>query len=178
MSDREIKPEKIAAVSEIKEKVNEASIVFVSDYRGMTVTEMTDFRAALRQDGASAKVYKNTLARRAFDELGLSYDADLLKGPSIIITALKDSVKASKVVVKYSNQVEALRLKGGFLDSQSIDESVIKELATLPTREELIAKAVGQVKAPLSGLVAQLSAPIRGLIGVLNSIEKKKQEEN
>lgn len=176
MSEKVISQEKKDTVTEIVGKLNAASIVFVSDFRGLTVSQITNLRSALRKDEAEAKVYKNKLAKRAFDESGIEYDENLLKGPSLFITTTSDVAKVSKILVTYGKDQEAFKIKGGFLDKKIIDEQAIKELADLPSRDELIARVVGQIKAPITGFVTQLSSPIRGIVGVLNSIEKKKQE--
>lgn len=169
-----IRPEKVATIEQITSQLQNSRLVVLSDYRGMTANQMNDLRKELSGSGVSANVYKNTLARRAFNDLEIEFPADLLQGPTIMISTETDAVEASKTVVKFSKSNEALKIKGGVLQNAHVDESTIKELAKLPGRDELIAKTVGLIKAPLTGLVASLSSPVRGLGNVLTAIQNKK----
>lgn len=169
-----IRPEKVATIEQITGQLENSRLVVLSDYRGMTANEMTEFRKELGKSGVSANIYKNTLARRAFNDLNIEFPADLLQGPTIMISTDTDAVEASKTVVKFSKSNEALKIKGGVLQNAHVDESTINELAKLPGRDELVAKAVGLIKAPLTGLVANLSSPVRGLGNVLTAIQNKK----
>lgn len=168
--------EKSKVLDSIKGKLS-SSIILLADFRGLTVSELTTLRREIKREGGSASVYKNTLTRKALDELNISCPEALLKGPSLFLNA-EDPVKLSKLLVKYTKDLDRLKIKGGFLDKSSLDESQIIQLASLPSREELIAKAVGTIKAPLSRLVASLSSPIRGLVYTLSAIKEKKQEVN
>jgi len=166
------------AVNEICQKVSDSSVSIISGFRGLSVPEISDFRKQIRETGGEASVYKNTLLRFAFDHLGISCPDDVLFGPTLLVTTSLDAAKVSKVVKNCVDNYEGLNIKGGVLDKQHVDEGIIKELAELPGREELISKTVGLVKGPLTGLVFGLKSPISGLINVLNSIQNKKQEDS
>lgn len=171
---KEVKTEKIQIVEEISNKVKSSQLVVVSNYSGLSANDINALRKGLRQSGASAAIYKNTLTRRALDGLNISYPAELLQGPNIFITTDEDVVKVSKVLVDYAKGNESLTIKGGLMQESSVDEQSIIELAKLPGREVLIAKAVGLIKAPLTALVGNLSGPVRGFTGVLSAIKNKK----
>jgi len=165
---------KAQTVEDITQKLKEATIVVFSDFRGLNVAKLTEFRKELKTQGAEAKVYKNSLTRIAFKNLNLSYPDDLLQGPTILISSVEDMSKLTKTVVDFGKKNEALVVKGGVLDAVTLDSNAIKELAKLPSREELIAKTVALIKAPLSALVMNLSSPIRGLGNVLTAIKNQK----
>lgn len=166
--------EKGKVLGSIKEKLS-SSIILFADFRGMTVSELTLLRREVKREGGSASVYKNTLTRKALDEMNISCPDDFLKGPSLFLSG-QDPVVLSKLLVKFTKDVESLKIKGGFLDKSALDERKVVQLASLPSREELIAKVVGTIKAPLTRLVSSLSSPTRGLVYTLNAIKEKKQE--
>tara|TARA_B100000586_G_C20085243_1_gene417335 strand:+ start:492 stop:1031 length:540 start_codon:yes stop_codon:yes gene_type:complete len=174
--ERELIKQKKKQVEEISQRISGSRVAIVSDYRGLSVPEMTDFRTQINASGGKASVYKNTLIRFAFDSLEIEYPEALLKGPSLLITTDFDAVKVSKIVVNFIKECDKLAIKGGVLDQRHVDDSMIRVLAKLPDRDVLVAKTVGLIKGPLTGLVCGLKSPISGLINVLNSIKDKKQE--
>lgn len=163
-------------VSEIKENIEASDLVVAANCRGLTSNKTNAFRVKLRDSGASAKVYKNTLMRLAFKELSISYPNDLLIGPTLLIHTREDVVSLSKAIVGYLKESDSVSIKGGLLQKSYVDEAGIKNLATLPSKEELIAKTVSMIKSPITGFVSGVSSPLRGLVAVLKQIEIKKQE--
>lgn len=163
-------------VNEIKANIEASDLVVATDYRGLSANKSNEFRSKIRDSGAEAKVYKNTLMRLAFNELSISYPSELLVGPTLLIHTKNDVVSLSKAIVGYLKDNDKVSIKGGLLQQSFIDESNVKNLATLPSKEELIAKSVGMIKAPLVGFVSGVSSPLRGLVAVLKQIENKKQE--
>lgn len=173
---RQIKPEKKDALQKIKSKIEQGTISIFADYRGLTVGQVTKLRVAIRKKNGEMYVCKNTLARRALQELNIACPDALLSGPSALINTTADPVQMTKVLVDAAKDMEKLTIKGGIFQNESVDESKIKQLAKLPSREVLIAQVIGQIKAPLTALVMTISGPIRGLVYVLKAIEEKKQE--
>ena len=167
--------EKQKKVDQLTENLKQSRGIIVANYRGLTVTELTDLRSRLRKYGSKATVYKNGITKRAFQISERKCPEDLLKGPNILVTTDTDAVNMSKQVVDFSKETEKLTIKGGFLSEDYIDDKMINQLAKLPSRDELIAKAVGLIKAPLSGLVMRLASPVNGLVNVLNNIKEEKQ---
>lgn len=165
---------KEAYVSALKERLGASNVVVVADFRGLDVGLVTELRNSLREKAASVEVCKNTLARFAFKESGLDVPAELLMGPSMIISSPNDASEVSKVLVKFSKENENLVLKGGILDKEYIQTTTIEDLSKLPGKQELIAKTVGQIKAPLTNLLVGLKSPINGFINVLRAIQTKK----
>lgn len=168
--------EKKKIVEEIKVEIENSTLVIASDYRGISANGANELRAKLRESGATATVQKNTLVRIAFNELGISYPADMLVGPTLLINSGEDVASVSKALVNFMKKNDKTQIKGGLLEKSYINEAGVRALADLPSREELIAKTVYMIKAPLTGFVSGVSSPLRGLVAVLNQIETKKQE--
>ena len=162
-------------VDKLAENIEKSRGVIVAGYSGLTVSELTELRSNLRADGSFATVFKNGITKRAFGKLKRTYPEELLKGPNIIVYSETDAVSMSKHVVDFSKNNEKLIIKGGFLSEDYIDFKMIDQLAKLPSRDELIAKAVGLIKSPITGLVMSLASPVNGLVNVLNNIKSKKQ---
>jgi large subunit ribosomal protein L10 len=172
-----IRPEKRDVVQDVKEKVQDASMIVFADYRGLSVSDMTELRQQLSEEQASLTVFKNTMMRIALSELEIEYPDEMLIGPSALVRAEGDPTKVSKLLVKYAKKKECFAIKGGIYEDSIIEDSVIIQLSQLPGREELIAKSVGLIKSPITNLVLCLSSPIQGLINALNAIKEKKQED-
>ena len=176
MSKKSISPEKIEAVTEIREKIENSRIAIVTDYRGLKVNQLQELRKGLVESESNAKVYKNTLVKIALRDLDIDFPEEYFSGPTMVIVSTGDSAKAAKTVVNFNKQNEALHLKGGILDNKSIDDKVVLELSKLPSREELVAQTIAGIKSPITNFVMNMSSPIRGFIYALNAIQNKKQE--
>ena len=160
----------------IKEKIQNAkSVVFVK-FNGLTVAEDTELRREFRKNNVEYKVYKNTLIRKAFESLGITDFNDDLNGPTAVAFGA-DETGAAKVIVdaakKYQDKVT---VKSAFVDGARVDENGVKVLAAMPSREELIAKMLGSMQAPISNFVGVLSAMPRGLVVALNAIAEQKAQ--
>jgi large subunit ribosomal protein L10 len=152
------RPEKVAVVEEIATKLSEASAVFVTEYRGMTVGAMAELRNALRPTGAEHKVYKNTLARFAAEKAGLDGLKELLVGPTALTFARDDVVGAAKALRDTARTNPLLVLRGGALGTNIIGAADVTALADLPSREELLARFAGALQAPLVKTAGLLQA--------------------
>lgn len=161
-------------VEEIKQKIQGAkSVVFVK-FQGLTVAQDTELRREFRKNNVEYKVLKNTLVRRAFNELGVTdFDEDL-NGPTSVAFGA-DETGAAKVIAeavkKYENKVE---IKSAYVDGGKVDVAGVNALASMPSKEELIAKMLGSLQAPISNFVGVLSAMPRSLVIALNAIAEKK----
>lgn len=170
-----IRQEKVDAVEEIKSRVSVAPLTLFFDYRGLTVSQVSELRSEIRKANGKMGVYKNTLSRLALSSLGISTPESYVKGPTAIInSSADDATEIAKIVVKFVKDNDVVTLKGGILEGQAVNESIVNSLASLPSREVLIAQTVGAIKAPLTNLVYALSSPISGMVNVLNSIKDKK----
>lgn len=152
------RPDKVAIVEEITAKLKDARAVFVSEYRGLSVGDLAELRAPLRESGAEHKVYKNTLARLAATNAGLDGLNEHLSGPTALTFAADDSVAAAKALVDMAKTNPMLVIKGGMLGDSPMSADDIKSLASLPSREELLAKLAGAFQAPLVKTAGLLQA--------------------
>jgi large subunit ribosomal protein L10 len=143
------RPEKVAVVDEVREKLTAADAALLTEYRGLSVTDLAHLRALLRPAGAEYKIYKNTLARRAAEEAGLTELAALLVGPTAIAFIHGDAVVAAKALRDYSRTNPVLVVKGGVLGTRVIEAHDVTALADVPPREVLLARIAGGFQAPL-----------------------------
>ncbi|MBP2026183.1 50S ribosomal protein L10 [Peptoniphilus stercorisuis] len=168
---------KTQLVDEIKEKIENAESIVLVNYRGLNVEEVTELRSNFREKDVDYKVYKNTMMRRAFNELGITELDELLKGPSAVAFSNDDAVAAAKVSAEFAKDHEKLEIKAGIVDGKVIGVEEVKALAELPSREVLIAQVLGGLNAPIQGLANVLTGNLRGLAVVLQAIADKKEEE-
>jgi large subunit ribosomal protein L10 len=170
-----IKEKKAATIKKIKEKIDAAKVWILTDYRGMTVKEITDLRRKLRACGAEYKVVKNTFTVRALPEAQASLKA-MLQGPMAVLFGFEDVVEPAKVLSKFIKEAEKPKILGGVVEGQYFEEKGITALAKLKSKDELRADVVGRLKSPLFGLVNTLQGNIRKLVYVLNAIKDKKSQ--
>ncbi|MGE4169325.1 MAG: 50S ribosomal protein L10 [Candidatus Margulisiibacteriota bacterium] len=171
-----IRQEKIDVIEKVKEKVQSSSIVVFARYSGVSVSDMTSFRSQLRKQGAHALVCKNTLAKIALHQLNYQQCDDMFNGPSILVNSSEDPVRTAKIVVDFAEQSGGtLSVHGAIVEQNVIGEADLKALSKLPSKEVLIAKAIGSIKSPITGLVRSLNSPILGFIYTLNAIKNNKE---
>ncbi|OGD63013.1 50S ribosomal protein L10 [Candidatus Beckwithbacteria bacterium RBG_13_42_9] len=156
----------------LKEKAAKAKSIALTDYRGLTVAQMTNLRNKVREAGGELHVAKNTLLKLALqsDELN---QTNALEGPTLTLFAYEDEVAPIKAIVDFAKENELPHLKAGFLGQDFLNKEKLLALAKLPAREQLYAHLVGQLNAPISGFVNVLSANIRNLVYVLSAIKDK-----
>lgn len=161
-------------VGEIKERFNGSEAVLLIDYRGLSVKEMQELRRSVREAGGDIKVYKNSLTEIAIRELALPNMDEHLQGPTAFVFVEADPVAPAKALSVFAKAHQALELKGGLVQNRVIDTDGLKALATLPSREELVAKLLGTMQNPLTGTVRVLAGPARAFATVLDAIAKQK----
>lgn len=166
--------EKEAIVAELTERFAKSEVVLFADYRGLKVSEITELRNRLREAGAEFHVIKNTLARLAARNVGLTAVEGYLIGPTAIAVAEKDVAAPARILQDFSKEHKALEIKGGVLTGRVISLSEIKALAELPSREELVARLMARMQAPLAGTVGVLQALLRSLAYVLDQVREAK----
>jgi large subunit ribosomal protein L10 len=165
---------KAQIVEEIKEKISSSQSMVLVDYRGLNVAQLTELRKRYRDAGVDYKVYKNTMMRFAFKELGLEEFNEFLKGPSAVAFGINDPVSAAKISTEFAKTNDKLEIKAGIVDGKVISAEGVKSLAELPPREVLIAQVLGGFNAPIQGFANVLQGTIRGLAIALNAIAEKK----
>ncbi|HSX41516.1 MAG TPA: 50S ribosomal protein L10 [Candidatus Saccharimonadales bacterium] len=170
--------EKEQAVEQLQSDLSQLKLAVMTDYRGLTVTEISELRAKLREAGISYRVTKNTLLRLAASNTPALKDIDptTFTGPMALALSTEDEIEPARVVFQYAKTHDALEIVGAITgDGQVLSPAEVKALATLPTREQLIAQVVGTIAAPLSGLVGVMGANVRGIVTVLNAIKEAKE---
>jgi len=158
------RPEKVAVVAEVKEKLSETEGAVLTEYRGLNVSDMAVLRAALREAGGEYKIYKNTLVRFAAQELELDLD-DMLVGPTAIAMVSEkadgtpgDAVSVAKALTEFAKSNDKLVIKGGMLDQSVLSADDVKALAKIAPREVLLAQLAGAMAAPMQQFAALLKA--------------------
>jgi large subunit ribosomal protein L10 len=170
--------EKAELASALNTKFSKASVAVFADYKGLTATQADDLRRLLRATNTEVKVLKNNVARLVTKEGKLGDQAktlmDTVVGPTLVAFAYGDPAAAAKVIHKFAQDNEALKLKDSLMGERRIGASQVEELAKLPSKEVLLAKLLGTLNAPITNFVGVLAAVPRGLVTVLSAIEKKK----
>ncbi len=151
------------------ELLSRSNAIFLVNYRGMTVAEMTKLRRQLDQAETSLVVVKNTLFKRALAQTGLSLPDEMFEGPLAMGAVTGDAAAVAKTFKDAISTSQFLQLRGGVLNGRSLTADEAKALADIPSREVLLAKVVGGLQAPIAGLVNVLNGPIRGLVYVLQA---------
>lgn len=175
-----IRPEKQAAVASLKEQLSTAKGVVLTGYKGLTVAQDMKLRAKFREAGVSYHVVKNTMVRIAANEIGLEGLDPVLNGTTAIAISAEDAVAPAKVVYDFIKEnklekTEVLTIKLGVVEGKVISVDEVKALASLPSREVLIAKVLGSMQAPISGMVNVLQGTIRNMVYVLDAIRAQKE---
>lgn len=167
--------EKGQMVSEIREKFQKSSGVVLADYRGLTVAQVTQLRAQLRQAGVEYRVLKNTLVRRAASEVGVEGLDPYLSGPTAVAFSA-DPVAPAKVLTEFAkaNKLKSFQIKAGVVEGKVIGPDGVKALADLPSREVLLTMVVRGMQSPLVGMVNVLQGPIRKMGYALEEVRKLK----
>ena len=161
-------------VEEIKEKINASKSVVLADYNKLTVAEVSELRNKCREAGCEYKVYKNTLVRKAFNDLGFNQFDEALNGPTAVAFSA-DEVTAAKLMTKAAKDYDGkIVLKCAFSDNAYVDKKGVEALATMPSKEELIAKMLGSMQAPLSNFAGVLGNLVSGIVRVLARVAESK----
>ena len=176
MANAKVIDRKKKVVDQLKEKIETSSVMVISDYRGVTVKQITELRSKLYQHESEFKVIKNTLMNRALAAAGHEALNEHLAGPVGILFGYKDPVEPLKALVEFIEDNEKGEIKAGIVEKTVIDKKGIESMSKLPGREVLIAKVVGGFQAPIAGLVNVLQGNLRNLVYALNAIKDKKGE--
>jgi large subunit ribosomal protein L10 len=159
-------------VDELGQIFESSGVVVVAHYAGITVAEMQDLRAKMREVGGSVRVAKNKLARIALEGRPAARMGDLLTGMTVMAFS-EDPVAAAKVCEAYAKTNDKFVLLGGAMGDTVLDPAGVKAVAALPSREELIAQIVGMIGSPASSLAGAIGAPAANIASILSTIEEK-----
>ena len=161
---------KIEAVSALTEALNKSTVVIGADYRGLSVADSTNLRRQLSDSGVEMHVIKNTLFWRAADAAGKQTMAELAEGPTALIIGYADPIAPIKTVVEYQRTARnTFAARKAFLEGQVFPANRLNELATLPSKETLIAQVAGALQSPITSLVYLLEATLQEFVGLLDA---------
>jgi large subunit ribosomal protein L10 len=169
--------EKVVAVAEIAEHFSSSSAAVITEYRGLTVKQITDLRRALGRDTTYA-VVKNTLTKRAAAQAGVSIDENLFQGPTAIAFVKGDPVDAAKGLRDFARTNPLLVIKGGVLDGKPLSADEVRRMADLESREVLLARLAGALKALPTRAAGLFQAPLSQMARLAKALEEKKPGDN
>lgn len=165
---------KKAVVEEITQKIKEAKSVVLVDYNKLTVAEVTELRNKCREANCEYKVYKNTLVRKAFNDLGYKdFDSDL-NGPTAVTFGCDETAAAKLMAEAAKNYDQKIVIKSAFVDNTYVDKDGASALATMPSREELVAKMLGSLQAPVANFAGVLTNMLSSVVRVLSAVAERK----
>ncbi len=169
------KSEKVEIIEKIKELVSNSSGIFLVNYSGVNVADINKLRASFRKEGVTYKVLKNTLFKKALEQIG-GYEKfnDQLVGMIGVAFAGENFVAPAKIIKKYFDETGKLAFQGCYLDNSFYGANQLDVLASMPTKEEIMSSIVGSIAAPASGIVGAINAVMRDLVSVIDEVGKKK----
>lgn len=168
------KEEKIEAVQELRKNIEGSSSLLLTDYRGLTVSEITNLRKNLRGAGAEYKVVKNTLFRLAAEKLADSGVYDLLAGPTAVAFVQNDPIAPAKAIMDFAKEHKELEVKGGYVEGRLLSAEQIQALSKIPSKEVLLAQLLGSMQSPISGLIGTLQGLMSNLVYTLQAVSDQK----
>lgn len=169
------KTEKAEIIEQINDLVNKSSGIFLVDYRGVTVEDINKLRSSFRKEGVTYKVFKNTLFKKALGQMkGFEKFNEQLVGMIGVAFAGDNFVAPAKIIKKYFDDKQKFSFKGCYIESTFYGADQLNTIASMPTKEEIIAGIIGSVASPATGIVGAINAVMRDLVYVIDEVAKKK----
>ncbi len=172
-----LKNEKETVVEELQKVFSEAKGVYLTDFTGINVSMVNELRKNFRDGNVEFRVVKNTLARRSLRGSSLDGLLQHLIGPTALAYSDKDSMAPAKIIDKFRKKTDLLSIKAAVVDGVVFDQEDMEKIVKLPSRNELVAKMLGSLNAPITGIVGVLSGVLRNFVGVLSAVKDKKEQE-
>ncbi|MCB0746558.1 MAG: 50S ribosomal protein L10 [Ignavibacteriae bacterium] len=169
------KNEKVESVSEIKALIEESNGIYLVDYSGVNVQDISHLRREFLKENVNYKVFKNSLLKRALADVG-GYDKfdPLLVGMTGVAFTSENYIAPAKIIKKYFKEKDKFSFKGSYIDSQFYGADKLDVLASMPTKEEVMSSIIGSIAAPASGIVGAINAVLRDVVSLVDEIAKKK----
>lgn len=168
------KQQKEQMVQELADKLGRIKSAVFTQVSGYTMDDANELRAKGREQGIELSITKKTLLVRALEKAGVKLDKSQLEGSILTSFGYEDEVGPAKIMAEYAKDREGVELIGGVLEGNFVEADSVKALSKLPSKQELLAKVVGSLNAPVSGFVNVLSGNLRGLVNVLNAVKDSK----
>jgi large subunit ribosomal protein L10 len=163
-------------VADYLERLSQSQAMILTDYRGLTVAQISEVRRNLREIKASFQVVKNTLFERVLEQSGVQVKTEPLQGPLAVAFCMGDPQPVAKALLGIAKETDILQIKGAILGNRFLGPEAVKNLAELPPREVILAQLLGTVQGPMSDLVGIITAPLRELVQVLQGRSEQGQE--
>lgn len=167
------KQQKQTILQKIGENLKASNSLLFVDYKGLKVKELLLLRKQLKELGARLQVAKKTLLKKALQEKGIDIDLKGMEGQVAAVFAFQDAFSPAKSVATFTKAAEALKILGGYIENQVRDSSTMKEIALLPSKEELLERLVGSIASPMQGFLNVITGNIKGLVVALSAIATK-----
>lgn len=168
------KEKKVESVRKLHEDIANSIAFLLTDYRGLSVSEITALRRSLRDTGAEYRVVKNTLFQLAAEDLGESGLVEFLEGPTAVAFVHKDAIATAKALVEFMRVHKSLSIKGGYLEGSVFGGEQIQALSKVPPREVLVSQLMGALQSPMAGLVGTLQGVMSEFVYTLQAVADKK----
>ena len=176
-TEREPRADKVAVVSEVRGRLDAASAVLLTEYRGLDVPALAELRRSLREAGGEYKIYKNTLVRLAVADMGVAGLDELLVGPTALTFVDDDAAAVAKALRDFARDHEALVIKGGVLGTDFVGQAEIVALADLPPRDVLLARLAGGLQAPMQMFAGALQATLARFAHAVHALAEARGDE-
>jgi large subunit ribosomal protein L10 len=163
-------------VADYLDKMSRSQALLLTDYRGLTVVQISELRRNLREMNSTFQVVKNTLFERALDETGIPVQKEPLQGPLAVAFCLGDPQPVARALLAFAKETDVLQIKGAVLGTRFLGPEAVKNLAELPPREVILAQLLGTVQGPMTDLVSTIAAPLRELVQVLQARSEQGQQ--
>jgi large subunit ribosomal protein L10 len=168
--------EKNTAIGELRDRLSDASAFYLTDFTGLSVKQITEFRSRLRKQGVEYVVVKNTLAQRALSELEMTDVAGFFTGPTGLVIGQTDAIAAAKVLTEFAKEFDNRpAIKVGVVDRKEVNPQQIKQLADLPPREVLLAQLAGGLQAPMGRLLGGMNQMLAGFARAVDALRQQKE---
>lgn len=168
--------EKNQTIGELRDRLSDASAFYLTDFTGLSVKQITEFRSRLRKQGVDYVVVKNTLAQRALSELEMSDVASFFTGPTGLVIGQSDAIAAAKVLTDFAREFDNRpAVKVGVVDRREVNAAQIKQLADLPPREVLLAQLAGGLQAPMGRLLGGMNQMLAGFARAVDALRQQKE---
>jgi len=174
LATKAFKEKKIKMINEL---VSKAKVAIVSDYKGLSVEEITDLRRRLQEEKGDFTVIKNTLTKIAIKGTEFEKLEEFLVGPSAIALGFEDEVAPAKVLTKFIKEKKKTTIKGGVLDGKILTADEVKEISNLPSKQELLAQILAGINSPAQGLVNTVNGVAKALVTAMDAVRKQKEEQ-
>ena len=168
------KAQKAELVTSLASRLKRASTIYVTDFTGLDVAQITQLRRKLRAAGAEYAVVKNTLARRALAAAQVAGIDPHLDGPTALVLSGADPVASAKILADFAKEHEKPAIKAGLVEGKSITPAEVKQLAALPSKPELLAQLAGSLQSPLAGFVGAMNGLLWNMMGALEALHTKR----